>query len=125
MTTFGWIGVIVFTVGVVAMVVFDIVLARDRIIGNTFSQLARASVRHTYWLPFGLAALMGRWFHPVAGLETVVGSVWFSYLVFAVFAAILVLGLESLRRYRRVRTPAWVLVLAGFPLGTLLIPIGY
>ena len=80
MTVFAWIGAIVFGVGVVVMVVFDIILAGDRIVGNTFSQLARASVRHAYWLPFGLSALMGRWFHPVDDLQTVVGSVWFSYL---------------------------------------------
>jgi membrane associated rhomboid family serine protease len=119
------VALVIFSLGVVFMVVFDVVLAKDSIQGNTFSQLARASVTHTYWLPFLLGALLGRWYHPIDGLETVVGSVWFSHFVFAVFGAIVVLGLQSLKKYRRVTTPSWVLVLVGLLLGALLIPITY
>ncbi len=119
------IGVVIFSLGVIFMIVFDIVLAKDDIEGNTFSQLARASVRHTYWLPFLLGALLGRWYHPVDGFETVVGSLWFGHLVFAVLGVIFVLGIQSLKKFRNATTPAWVPVLVGLVMGAVLIPITY
>lgn len=119
------IGLVIFSLGVIFMVVFDVVLMKDGIRGNTFSQLARASVRHTYWLPFLLGALLGRWYHPVDGFETVVGSLWFAHLVFAILGAIFVLGFQSLKKYRNVTIPTYVLVLVGLVMGAVLIPIKY
>lgn len=119
------IGLIIFSLGVIFMVVFDVVLAKDDIVGNTFSQLARASVRHTYWLPFLLGALLGRWYHPIDGFETVVGSLWFAHLVFAILGSILVLGIQSLKKYRNVTTPSWVLVIVGLVMGAVFIPIKF
>lgn len=87
--------------------------------GNSFSELLRQSTLDTTFYPWALAVYMGRWFHPVDGLESPLG-IWGPVVLMATTWGVVVAG-DLLRRSGR-RIPPWVLVTAGFVCGTLTWP---
>lgn len=91
----------------------------DPLPGNSFSELLRESTVDTTFYPWALAVYMGRWFHPVDGLESPLG-VWGPILLMATTWGVIVLG-DVLRRKGKRPWP-WLVVTAGFVAGVLTWP---
>lgn len=91
----------------------------DNIDNNSFSYLLRKSTLDTTFYPWALAAYMGRWFHPVDGLDSPLG-VWGPILLMAATWGMVVLG-DVMRRQGK-RIWPWLVVSLGFVVGTVTWP---
>lgn len=91
----------------------------DTIENNSFSYLLRKSTLETTFYPWALAAYMGRWFHPLDGLESPLGA-WGPVLLMAATWGMVVLG-DVMRRRGRPLWP-WLVVTLGFIVGSLTWP---
>ncbi len=115
-----WVIAIVGLVFVAALLVLTSIASfADQVPGNTFSELLRESTLDSTFYPWALAVYMGRWFHPVDGLESPLG-VWGPVVLMATTWGMVVLG-DVLRR-RGKRLWPWLVVTIGFAVGTLTWP---
>ena len=115
-----WVIAIVGLVFVAALLVLTSIASfADQVPGNTFSELLRESTLDSTFYPWALAVYMGRWFHPVDGLESPLG-VWGPVVLMATTWGMVVLG-DVLRRQGKRLWP-WLVVTIGFAVGTLTWP---
>jgi hypothetical protein len=115
-----WVIAIVGLVFVAALLVLTSIASfADKVPGNTFSELLRESTLDSTFYPWALAVYMGRWFHPVDGLESPLG-VWGPVVLMAMTWGMVVLG-DVLRR-RGKRLWPWLVVSVGFAVGNLTWP---
>lgn len=91
----------------------------DEIPGNTFSELLRESTLETTFYPWALSVYMGRWFHPVDALETPLG-LWGPVVLMTTTWGVVVAG--DLLKRNGTPIPGWVVVAAGFLVGTFTWP---
>ncbi|MBD3618895.1 MAG: hypothetical protein HUJ28_05435 [Chromatiales bacterium] len=91
----------------------------DSIPGNTFSELLRESTLNSTFYPWALSVYMGRWFHPVDGLESPLG-LFGPVLLMALTWGIIVLG-DVLRKKGK-RIWPWLIVALGFATGIITWP---
>lgn len=120
-TTAGsWVIAIVGLVFVATLLVLTAIASfADSIPGNTFSELLRESTINTTFYPWALAVYLGRWFHPVDGLQSPLG-VWGPILLMASTWGIIVLGDILARRGKRIWP--WLVVAVGYGIGILTWP---
>lgn len=115
-----WVIAIVGLVFVAALLVLTSLASfADKVPGNTFSELLRESTVDSTFYPWALAVYMGRWFHPVDGLQSPLG-VWGPVVLMATTWGIVVLG-DILRRRGKHPWP-WLVVALGFGVGILTWP---
>lgn len=114
------IGIVVFGLFLVAgLIGVDIWLMVDGIKGNTWSEMIRAAGKVTTFVPWMLAVLVGRWYHPVPDFGPLAGK--FSIPIFIVLSYIVVVVGDILRK-KRMPIPSWVIVLLGVISGALFLP---
>ena len=116
----GWIIGIVGLVFVATLLVLTSIASfGDSVAGNTFSELLRESTIDNAFYPWALSVYMGRWFHPVDGLETPLG-VFGPVLLMAMTWGIVVLS-DVLKKKGKKIWP-WLVVTLGFGTGILTWP---
>lgn len=120
-TTLGsWVLAALGTVFVVTLLTLtSIATFGDDIEGNSFSELLHQSTLETTFYPWALAVYMGRWFHPVDGLESPLG-IWGPVVLMAATWGVIVAG--ELRQRRGTPIPPWAIVAAGFACGAVAWP---
>jgi len=116
----GWVLGILGAIFVATLLVLTSIASfADKIEGNTFSELLRASTIETTFYPWALSVYMGRWFHPVEHLQSPLG-IWGVILLMTTTWGIIVLG-DILQR-KGIRIWPWLVVTLGYIVGVLAWP---
>ncbi len=111
--------VIVVLVLVAVLIGVDIWLMVDHITGNTWSEMIREAGKVTTFVPWVLAILVGRWFHPVPDFGPLAGGI--SVGILMILSYIIVVTGDILRKKRK-PIPSWLTVLIGLISGALFVP---
>jgi hypothetical protein len=114
---------IVVIVLIVILIGVDVYLVADKVPGNTWSEMLRSAATHTTFVPWTLAVLAGRWFHPVDSMETL-GGQSAGVAVLMVTSYVVVVAGDILRK-RWKPVPGWIIVLIGVPTGVFFCPITF
>jgi hypothetical protein len=108
---------------VVLLIGVDVYLVADKVPGNTWSEMLRNAATHTTFVPWTLAVLAGRWFHPIDAMEPV-GSQTVGAALLMVTSYVVVVAGDILRK-KSMPVPGWSIVLLGVPAGIFFCPITF
>jgi hypothetical protein len=121
---------IVFVVIALAAVAYDVWLTTDKIEGNTFSELLRADMMVTPIIPWVLAFMAGRWFHPwqkeseARWISSNVPDATTLFYAALLTCAVAIAGAV----YKQIRgsehfIPPWIVILFGLVAGATVAPL--